>query len=397
MGINLSLSQVPQDFLIHRVKKDETLTQIIDYYGISELQLNEYNPSLNKLGIKKRMLLRIPVYQKINPLDTKKQNKSVKSFKTYTVKPKETKWRLAYEHGMTINELDSLNPQILNGLKIGQEIRVRNLDYSKIIPEKDSLYNYYQVLPSEGYYRVEKKLGVNRYTLDSLNPNLKNTGLQAGMILKIPDSLSGKLKIENDLLIERVNLIDSTFKIGKLKIGLLLPFKAKEIIFDSIENTKKVLQERNLHTISLDFYTGVLFALQKASESGIEIELSTFDTENKKSKLKNIAVSGSLDTLDLIVGPLIPSNFDYISNQKNLINIPKIAPLSSKPVNFRKNVFQSVTDENFFRKKMFTFLEKELDTTHNIIIVADSKNNKVKNELHSRFPWAINLRPEKFD
>ena len=289
LGINLCLSQVPQDFLIHRVKKDETLTQIIDFYGISEIQLNEYNPSLNKLGIKKRMLLRIPVYQKINPLDTKKQNKSVKSFKTYTVKPKETKWRLAYEHGMTINELDSLNPQILNGLRIGQEIRVRNLDYSKIIPEKDSLYNYYQVLPSEGYYRVEKKLGVNRYTLDSLNPNLKNTGLQAGMILKIPDSLSGKLKIENDLLIERVNLIDSTFKIGKLKIGLLLPFKAKEIIFDSIENTKKVLQERNLHTISLDFYTGVLFALQKASESGIEIELSTFDTENKKSKLKNIA------------------------------------------------------------------------------------------------------------
>ena len=111
LSINLSLSQVPQDFLIHRVKKDETLTQIIDFYGISEIQLNEYNPSLNKLGIKKRMLLRIPVYQKISPLDTKKQNKSVKSFETYIVKPKETKWRLAYEHGMTINELDSLNPK----------------------------------------------------------------------------------------------------------------------------------------------------------------------------------------------------------------------------------------------------------------------------------------------
>ena len=140
------------------------------------------------------MLLRIPVYQKIKPPDTKKQNKSVKSFKTYTVKPKETKWRLAYEHGMTINELDSLNPQILNGLKIGQEIRVRNLDYSKIIPEKDSLYNYYQVLPSEGYYRVEKKLGVNRYTLTPKSKS-KNTGLQAG-ILKIPDSLSGNSKLK---------------------------------------------------------------------------------------------------------------------------------------------------------------------------------------------------------
>ena len=68
------------------------------------------------------------------------------------------------------------------------------------------------MLQSEGYYRIEKKLGVNRYVLDSLNPNLKKTGLQVGMILRIPDSLSGKFKIENDLLVERVNLIDSTFK-----------------------------------------------------------------------------------------------------------------------------------------------------------------------------------------
>ena len=53
LGIKICLSQVPQDFLIHRVKKGETLTQIIDYYSISEIQLNEYNPSLKKLGIKK--------------------------------------------------------------------------------------------------------------------------------------------------------------------------------------------------------------------------------------------------------------------------------------------------------------------------------------------------------
>ena len=64
------------------------------------------------------------------------------------------------------------------------------------------------------------------------------------MILRIPDSLSGKFKIENDLLVERVNLIDSIFKKEKLKMGLLLPFKAKEIIFDSIENTKKVLRRK---------------------------------------------------------------------------------------------------------------------------------------------------------
>ena len=76
LGIKICLSQVPQDFLIHRVKKGETLIEITDYYGISEIQLNEYNPSLKKLGIKKRMLLRIPVYKEINSLEADKQKKS---------------------------------------------------------------------------------------------------------------------------------------------------------------------------------------------------------------------------------------------------------------------------------------------------------------------------------
>ena len=83
-------------------------------------------------------------------------------------------------------------------------------------------------------------------------------------------------------------------------MGLLLPFKAKEIIFDSIENTRKF--SKKSHTISLDFYSGVLFALQRASR-GLEIDLSTFDTENNKLKINDIVASGSLDTLDLIIGP----------------------------------------------------------------------------------------------
>ena len=203
----LSFSQIPKKFLTHRVKKGENIIQIIDLYNISETQFMEYNPSIQKVGLKRRMLLRIPVY------DTETESKRIIPYKgskvyyIHIVEPKENKWRLAYQYGMTISELDSLNPQITDGLKIGQEIRVRNSEYRKALPEKDSVYNYYKVMPAEGYYRIEKKLGVNRSILDSLNPNLSETGLQVGMVLKIPNALSGKLKIENDLLVERVKLL----------------------------------------------------------------------------------------------------------------------------------------------------------------------------------------------
>ena len=396
-ALTKNFAQVPKSFLSHRVKKDETLDQIIKKYDIKESQLLEYNPFLKKTGIKKKLLLRIPVYNQNKELKLVEKNIPSQTYNIHKVKPKETKWRLAYKYGMTIRELDSLNPILVNGLKIGQEIRVRNTLLLDSIPEKDTLYNYYSVQPSEGFYRIEKKLGINRSELESLNPKLIETGLQVGMVLKIPELLTGELKIENDLLVERINLIDSLLIKKKLKFGVLLPFKSNEIIFDSIEDTKRILEERNLHTVSLDFYSGVLFAVDKLINKGLEIDLFNYDTQNNLTRIKEIIESKELESLDFILGPLIPSNFDYLSSNNSLKNIPKISPLSTRPVEYRKNVIQSVTEESFFRNKMYEYLEKKLDTTHHIVIVADEKNRDIENELQSRFPWSIKLRPEKSD
>ena len=397
-ALTKNFAQVPRSFLSHRVKKDETLDQIIKKYEIKESQLLEYNPFLKKTGIKKKLILRIPVYNQNKELKlVEKKNIPSQTYNIHKVKPKETKWRLAYKYGMTISELDSLNPILVNGLKIGQEIRVRNTLLLDSIPEKDTLYNYYSVQPSEGFYSIEKKLGINRSDLESLNPRLIETGLQAGMLIKVPEFLSGELKVENDLLIERINLIDSILIKKKIKFGVLLPFKSNEIIFDSIEDTKRILEERNLHTVSLDFYSGVLFAVDKLINKGLEIDLYNYDTQNNLTQIKEIIESKELESLDFILGPLIPSNFDYLSGNNSIKNIPKISPLSTRPVEYRKNVFQSVTEESFFRNKMYEYLEKKLDTTHHIIIVADEKNRVIENELQSRFPWSIKLRPEKSD
>jgi LysM repeat protein len=346
------------------------------------------------------MNLRIPVYSNQEKVvETERQDTTIDtlSFSLHEVAPKETKWRLAYQYKTTIEILDSLNPEIREGLKIGQKIRIPQAAIQEVIPERDSLFNYYKVLPKEGFYRIEKKLGVDQATLDSLNPNLKETGLMAGMILKIPGEQSGDFIIENDLLVERVNLADSVFQKTDINLSLLLPFKVNEIEFDSIEDTKRLLQDRNLHTLSLDFYTGVLFALKQAKERGILVELNTFDTENSYAKLDEISDQLAATQTDFIVGPLIPANFDYVSNKKELIKIPKIAPLSSNPVVFRKNVYQSITRPATLRAKMYDYLERVIDSTQHVVIVADSLNRSIEKKLRAQFPWAISLRPEKGD
>ena len=391
--------ETPTKFISHKVKKKETIFGITRNYNITEEQLNEYNPLLEKVGLRRRMILRIPVYPK--PVVAPSSPKPVKELTTapYIVKPKETKWRIAYNFQITIPELEALNPSIRMGLKEGQQIlvpRMESITESETANTSwDSNYNYYTVLPKEGYFRIEKKIGVTKRVLDSLNPKLLEMGLQVGMVLRVPQEARGGLKIEDDLLVERISLFDSIDKKSEVSLSILLPFKSKEIVYDSIEDTRRLLQSRNLHTLSADFYAGVLLAADTLTHYGITVKLDVFDTENSITKINEIVGSHDFSKTDAIIGPLIPSNFDYLSTKTTLRDVPKVAPLSTNPVALRNAVYQSVTPKSFLRKRMFEYLDKSLNREDNIVLVVDSLNRNIEKELLAMFPKATLLRPEK--
>lgn len=390
---------MPEKFLSHKVKKKETVFGITRKYNITESQLYEYNPLLKKIGLRKRMVLRIPVYPVVVEEVPEPPLEVDQNTQAYVVKPKETKWRIAYNFQMTIPELEALNPQIKKGLKEGQEIRVpivaSTTESETVDPTWDSNYNYYKVLPKEGYYRIEKKIGVTQKVLDSLNPNLSASGLQAGMILRVPGEAKGELKIQDDLLVGRLSLLDSLNEAHEIELALLLPFKAKTIEYDSIEDTRRLLQSRNLHTLSADFYSGVLLAVDTLSHYGVSVKLNVFDTQNSISRVNEIVDNHDFSDTDAIIGPLIPSNFDYLSTKAQVRKTPKVAPLSTNPVSLREAVYQSVTSKNFLRKRMFEYLDKTLNREDNIVLVVDSLSRPVEKELLELFPKATILRPEK--
>ena len=397
----LGAQEIPTHFEYHRVRVGETLFGLSQKYGITEEELLEYNSILSKTGLRKRMKLRIPVYTKteevVEMIDEPLPKVVIDTlgFETHLVLAKETKWRLAYQYGTTIAALEQLNPTIKEGLKIGQTIKVPKAKIPKRVPEKDSLFNYYMVLPKEGYYRIEKKLGVPKKVLDSLNPELIEKGLQEGMVLKVPGDLSGDLKVSDDLLLERINLLDSIFEAKPMEIALMLPFRASELNLDSLHLVRPVLESRNLYTIAFDFYMGARMAAEKATTIGIPVELSVIDTENNKSKILEEVSSKDWRKTDAIIGPIIPSNFDYVSNLKAIENIPKVSPLSTNEVRKSKAIFQTQTRKSTYRKKMLAYLERKLDSTQNIVIVADSLSRPMETELLNRFPTAIQLRPEE--
>ena len=382
--------RIPDRFINHKVKKKETLYSLSQKYGVTVDQIEAYNPTLIKSRLKRKMTLRIPVYEAPVVVE-----EVISETESYLVPPKATKWRIAYTYGITIQELEALNPSLKEGLKAGQTLQVPITTKDTLVGPS-SAFNYYTVLPKEGYYRIEKKLGIGQRILDSLNPELAITGLQAGMVLKVPLEFSGDLKVQDDLLVPKVDLLDSFSPLDRaLKIGLLLPFKAQTLELDSLKKTKSLLKKRNLTRLAFDFYAGVRMALEVLAEKGVATELQVFDTQNKRAKLNQLVQTSELTAQDLLVGPLIPRNFDFISAQGRLRKIPKVAPLSYKKVQMRANVYQSIPPKQILRERMLSHLDNVLTEEENVVVVADSLNRDIEKILMERYPYAIRFRPEQ--
>ena len=67
------------------------------------------------------------------------------------------------------------------------------------------------------------------------------------MVLKVPLEFSGDLKVQDDLLVPKIDLLDSLSPLNRpLKVGLLLPFKTQTLELDSLKKTKELLKKRNL-------------------------------------------------------------------------------------------------------------------------------------------------------
>ena len=378
----------PESFIIHKVKKGDNLFNLTKKYGVNSEQIEEYNPMLIKKGLKRRMQLRIPVYSEL-----KLKNPVVNKTNEYIVKPKDTKWRIAYEFGISIDELEKLNPSIKNELKYGQTIFLpkKNIENKKSV---ELGFYYYKVKPKEGYYRIKLKTGIDKSIIDSLNPQLHSGGLKQGMVLKLPILISDKLNMKDSFLTEKITLIDSIIKKDQIKIVFFLPFKSSSIEFDSIDKTEKYLKRRTLTSIALDFYSGSIMAMEKIKDNGINLDVKVFDTQNKKDEIEKQINLLDQSNIDLIIGPMLPKNFNFLSSKMKLAEIPKVAPLSTNPVIMRKGVVQSITPKSYIRDQMKNYLNETIDKSDNILIISDSINRETEKKLSSIFPKATSLRPE---
>ena len=360
-------------------------------YNISIETIKDYNPLIDKIGLKRKMKLQIPFFKNKPAVEGIPE---LVNYKKYIVKPKETKWRLAYEYGLKISDLEKINPEIVSGLKVGQQILLP-IGKDTIVNDFENELNYYQVKSDENLSQISQKIGISRDSLIEYNPGLITTEPQAETILKIPNQFMGNFDIKNGLLFERISLKDSFFSNNYLQLVCFLPFKIREIEFDSLEKTNIKLSKRNLHTISTDFYFGMEMAKDFCDSLGIKTKIKVVDTQNDLSVINENISSIKWKGINAIIGPLIPKNFDFFSKNIGISDIPIVSPLSTNEIEGGGNVFQSVGRLKRLRKVMMNYIKNEIDSTQNLVIITDSINFKIADEFKSTFPKAHFVESEK--
>ena len=262
---------------------------------------------------------------------------------------------------------------------------------------------FHEVDRKETLFSISQKYNVNVNDILELNPKLKNSRLRRRSTILIPvfNSIQDVIKIEKDSIEISYNIskLDSIYskkrkKNNQLNLSVLLPFRSATINYDSINEVESLFEDRNLYTIALDFYSGILYAVEDLKKLDILVELNVFDTENSVSKILEISNNSKILNSDLIIGPLIPRNFETLSNLEFLESIPKVFPLSTIPVKIIKGVVQAVTPRILLREKMLDYLNKKIDREENIIIIADSLNEDIEDKLTKIFPNSIKIKPE---
>ena len=357
------------DFILHKIKRKQTLNKVADLYDVDINLIKKYN-DLTSDKLYKGTLIKVPLVPLITgSIDIPNR------VKYYVVKAKEGKWRVAYKYGITIDQLELINPQIGSFLKVSQKILVPNINLNKL-NIIDNNYAYYKVLAKEGFYRLKIKLGVEENIIKSLNPILMTSELKEGMVLKLPKLIDENENLDKD---QTINLTD----FSKKKIALLLPFGLNNINFDSLQIAKSQLTNDKLLNLSLDFYLGSSIAIDSIASYGIPVQMNVFDTNNSsEADIYEIVKTNDLKNYDLVIGPLTAKAFNYTSKLLKNESVRLVSPLSK--VNYANNVINTITEDEILYERIVSFVES--DTTLNKkYIISDSDNLITSDKLKERF------------
>lgn len=393
----------PIRFKTHKVRRKETLYGIAKSYDLSVEDIKKYNKRLYSETIKKKDKISIPVYDKNRAKKqllegTSKDRLSVTT--SYVIKPKDTKFGIARRHGITIKELESLNPKLDDSLPIGSKITVPTavfVPYDRNIVEPG--FKLYTIPPKETMFNLVRQLNIPSDSLLKMNPYIKD-GLKAGMVITIPER-----GITDSLAIDfaegnAIDLESKLFNFKPKKMAVMLPFNLDKLDLENRESVEEYLKSRKSQgtKVALDFYKGVMIAIDSAKSKGLTVEVDIYDTQknNNADYIKKLVSENNFESVDVVLGPLYQANVESVAAELKRKNVPVISPISNKESKLYGNFFQTMPSDALLQDKLIKFIKNDTSEKNIVLILqTGDKFNEISSKLKEQFPKAKIAKIEK--
>ena len=369
----------------HVVAPKETLYGIQKKYAVSEEALKQANPFIEKDGLQIGQTLTIP-----SNIILKNNTVAPEKLVYHYVLPNETKYSISKQYGITIEELERKNPEVVPTLPEGFRLLIKGKapksDKTAVVvePKKEIIdanpvkgiaistqFLNYVVKPKETLYSLSKMVGISQEELIALNPILSE-GVIEGMVLKVPATI----KILQETKKEYTELSNINSSTIRKKMVLLLPFNLARIADDTVNSHAARLKKDKFLNMTLDFYAGALVAIDSAKTLGLDIDVKIFDSQETKntSNVASIIKNNDLEDADVIIGPFYQSNVEKTAQLLMSNQVPVISPLSKDLGVSYANIFQSIPAPETVKNTMFDYMRSK---GGNIVAVVDKKKGSV--------------------
>ena len=410
----------PTSFINHTIEsRSETAYSISQQYGITVEEIYAYNPNVN--SFKNRITLKIPQWEfKKEPAKDEVTDSNQKSKKEdlteHTVVSGETLYSIGKMYKLTESEILRYNPEAKN-LKAGTKLvlpkkAADNNSVEFVSADTDQLkYMKHKVEPGETIYGITKKYNINEEELKELNPELR-TSFRSGAVIRIPvkENIQDFTQTNNEIEEKKPEAVfTGTTPVncqpnagftenGPITVALFLPLfldannelnkEFKAPVIDSLEQTE-VLDELTSDTIVeeekpvqllkqfkgnsenfLQFYEGVLIAVDSIQKAGMKVILNVYDTNENPGSVRKVVNSEAFKTTDLIIGPVYENVQKEVAQFAAVNHIPLISPFTPKSglINNNPQFYQVNPTREYLAEATVEMIAANYENTNFIVV-----------------------------
>ena len=366
-------------YYVHTVQKGHTLYAISKVYSVDIVEIIAANPGIDsglsigqellipKKGIDKKMAKKNPPQL----IDGKLIHTVVSKETLYGIAGK---YKISVEELVKQNPQVADGLKVGMELVINQTT-IEEVSQEDIKPALPEDYIEHVVEEKETLYSISKTYNIGIDSIVSINPTLID-GLKIGMVLYIPKTEQEYIQQQQDEGLIYSAEYKNAYNIA---LFLPFDLLDTDTIISEYELRRKPMEFSQNTLVSVEFYRGFLMALDSLKDQGLNAEIFVYDLGKDAGMAKKYISDSLLNKMDLLIGPFHFSTFIFMADFAHQKNIKIVCPIDhpNRIMLKKPEVIESTPSQTTQIRFLAEYFRNDQDSTRTIAVFGDEARSKI--------------------